>query len=102
MATITWEGANAPYEIHPIGTDFNPNPGNYVFAKQTTPGSWLPIYAGETSDLSERFDSHHAMPCILENGGTHITVRINQDGEQARRDEERRIRENHNPSCNKQ
>jgi hypothetical protein len=33
--------------------------GNYIFAKEVTPGHWLPVYVGQTSNLGERFDSHH-------------------------------------------
>ena len=63
--SINWSGlAGRQYEyrIYPLGTNFKAAPGNYIFAKETSPGRHLPIYIGETEDLSERFDSHHKMP----------------------------------------
>jgi len=47
---------------------FNAGPGNYVFAQETQPGRWKPICIGETSNLSERFDSHHKSSCIEQRG----------------------------------
>ena len=38
---------------------------NYLFARKTEKGTFTPIYAGETGDISERFDNHHKMPCII-------------------------------------
>lgn len=37
------------------------------------------IYIGQTSDLSERFDHHHAMPRIRAAGPTHIMVHYRSD-----------------------
>ena len=68
--TITWtgeSGSNYKYWICPMGTFFKEAPGNYIFAKETSPGRWTPIYIGQTGDLSERFDNHHKMPCITPN-----------------------------------
>ena len=47
------------YYIYPIGTNFEKEAGNYVFALQSNPNRWRPIYIGQTEDLSERFDNHH-------------------------------------------
>ena len=88
------------YWIYTIGTTFTDKKGaNYVFAKETTKGTFRPIYVGETGDLSERFDNHHKMPCIKENGATHIHVRINTD-ESSRLVEESDLIKNYNPVCN--
>ena len=38
----------------------NAEPGNYIFCKLNAQNQWEPIYIGQTGDLSERFDSHHA------------------------------------------
>lgn len=38
--TIEWPGKTGQtytYYIFPIDTNFDPNPGNYVFAKETSP-----------------------------------------------------------------
>lgn len=104
--TILWKGATGAeykYYIYSLPhSGFKAEPGNYVFAKETESSKFRPIYAGETEDLSERFDNHHAMPCIQSNGATHITAHTNAAGDQARRDEEKDLRDNYNPVCNKQ
>ncbi len=101
--TIEWAGAsgqNYKYSIYPMGTSFKALPGNYIFGKATSANKWRAIYVGETSDLSERFDSHHKMPCIKRNGATHIMVHVNNGGEQARRSEEADLLANRSPACN--
>ena len=97
-----WTGSSGQkytYEVYPIGTNFRPVPGNYIFARYA-PGEWFPIYIGETSDLSQRFDNHHAMPCIKRNGATHIHVHENNSGVAARRAEESDLIRRWNPPCN--
>ena len=80
---VRWIGESGqPYdfELHPIGQEFAEIPAVYVFAKSIKsskrPGEyvWGAIYFGETGDLSDRFDSHHKMPCIRRNGATHIGI----------------------------
>ena len=101
--TIEWpgkKGQSYTYYIFPIDTNFDQNPGNYVFAKETSPRRWTPVYIGETSDLSERFDNHHKMPCIRRAGATHIHAHINRAGAQARRSEEADLVNRWKPQCN--
>lgn len=101
--TIDWVGASGTqytYYIYPIGTSLKEEPGNYVFAKEIKPGTFLQIYIGETEDLSERFDSHHKMPCIKLNGATHITVHMNSTSAQVRRAEEKDLIDRKIPVCN--
>ena len=101
----TWTGVSGKqyrYSIHKRGTTFKALPGNYIFAKRIAANQWQAIYAGETSDLSERFDGHHQKPCIDRHGATHIHVHVNSGGAQARRDEEADIRQRYQPPCNKQ
>ena len=101
--TIHWEGKSGTkykYWIYKIGTTFTAAPGNYVFAKETKPGTFEPIYIGETGDPSERFDNHHKMPCIRKYGATHIHVHTNAGGEAARKTEEADLVQKQNPPCN--
>lgn len=101
--TIIWTGASGvqyKYWIHPIGTDFKAVPGNYIFARETEPGRHSPIYIGETSDLSERFDNHHKMHCIKRNGATHIHVHQSSNVKEERRQEESDLIARWNPHCN--
>lgn len=97
----TWTGASGKqyqYSIHKKGTTFKALSGNYIFAKVVA-NKWQAIYVGQTSDLSERFDDHHKMPCIDRHGATDIHVHVN-DAEQARLDEEADIIRNYQPPCN--
>lgn len=105
-STIYWKGKSGAfykYWVLPIGIARNlkPEAGNYIFAKETEPRTWHPVYVGETSDLSKRLDNNHQNDCIGRNGATHIHAHVNIDGDQARRDEEADIRQFYNPTCNR-
>ena len=101
--TIYWEGQSGEkykHWIYAMGMTFNDKKGaNYVFAKETTKGSFKPIYIGKTGDLSERFDNHHKMPCIKKNGATHIHVHLN-NSEQNRTTEENDLLQRWSTPCN--
>ena len=101
--TIDWEGASGKkykYWIYDIGTTFNKSPANYVFAKATKPDALRAIYVGETGDISERFDDHHKMTCIRDNGATHICVHKSSDDKKVRCEEESDLIANYHPVCN--
>jgi hypothetical protein len=104
--TTMWLGVSGKeykYWINPIGTSFKSEPGNYIFAKETSPDVWTAIYVGETDDLGRRLnnpDSHEKMPCIRRYGGTHIHAHTSSDSEVIRRGEESDIRDKQNPKCN--
>ena len=104
MSTVTWTGkVNKEYNfsLHPIGTTFNAVPAVYIFTKETSDRKWAAIYIGETSDLSQRFDNHHAMPCIRRNGATHICVYTDGMSVQRHRENlESDLLANCNPPCN--
>jgi len=101
--SILWPGKSGTeykYWIYTISTIFTDKKGaNYIFAKETTKGSYRPIYIGQTGDLSERFDNHHKMPCIKRNEATHIHVHINNN-EANRLKEESDLMQKWNPVCN--
>ena len=106
MATETynWEGLSGKsykYYIHPI-CSFKAAPGNYIFASKSFSGEWIPIYIGQTSDLSERFDNHHKATCIIDHGATHIHVHVSSDDENVRREEEQDLIDLYQPPCNGQ
>lgn len=103
VPTFDWEGKSGKtyrYWTYLIGQQFNATPGNYIFARQPQPGEWIPIYIGQASDLSERFGNHHAIPCILQNGGTHIHAHQKNLDEEARRAEESDLIAKWDPPCN--
>jgi len=101
--TASWKGQSGKsytYGIFPLPTSFKAEPGNYIFAKIVS-GAWRSVYIGQTEDLSERFDNHHAMPCIKRNLATHVHAHLNNNGKQARLDEETDLVRGHDPTCNK-
>mgnify|MGYP001565336527 CR=1 FL=1 len=101
-STIDWPGQSGRtyrYWIYELPPNLKAAPGNYIFAKESSPSRWTPVYAGETEDLSERFNDHHKMPCIKRNGATHIHAHLN-DSEDARLDEEADLIAKWSPPCN--
>lgn len=100
---IYWEGKSGKtygYWIHPIGTAFKDEPGNYVFAKETQPRRWRPLYIGQTSSLRDRLADHEKEACAKRNGATHIHAHVNTAGEDARRVEESDLIQKWSPVCN--
>ena len=103
FGTIGWRGKSGreyPYSIYGIDTAFNAAPGNYVFAEEASPGLFLPIYIGQTADLSEGFDWHHVMPCIKRNRAKFIHIHLNASGEEARCKEASDLIARWDPPCN--
>jgi hypothetical protein len=50
--------------VYNVGAELNATLGNHDFAEDSSPDAFLAIYIGQTSDLSERYGNHDAMPCI--------------------------------------
>lgn len=103
--TINWPGLSGreyKHWIHPIGASFKEEPGNYIFAKQTTPGHWVPCYIGQTDNLSQRLGDHEKEACARRNGATHIHAHTTPGGESVRRAEERDLILRWKPVCNEQ
>jgi len=103
--TILWPGDSGKkyqYWIHPMGTVLKDSPGNYIFAKESSPGRWSPVYIGETDSLKNRLTGHDKLPCVNRNGGTHIHVHTSSGDAAIRRAEESDLIEKWNPVCNKE
>ena len=101
--TCTWTGASGqPYQywIYPIGAGWKNAPGNYIFAKETSPGKWTPVYIGETEDLSQRLPNHDKLPLVARYGGTHIHAHTSAPSAVVRRAEEEDLIKNYSPPCN--
>jgi hypothetical protein len=102
--TIEWPGASGrtyTYWIAPISASFKAQGGNYIFAKQTQPHVWTPVYIGQTGDLNDRLAStHERMQCILADGATHIHTHL-QGNAQPRIDEETDLIRKWDPPCNR-
>lgn len=100
---IRWEGASGDkygYWIHPIGTAFKDEAGNYIYAKETSPNEWAPVYIGQTSSLKDRLADHDKEPCAKKNGATHVHAHTDSAGEAARLGEEADLVERWAPVCN--
>ncbi|MFC2035105.1 hypothetical protein ACFLUJ_03165 [Chloroflexota bacterium] len=101
--TIQWVGKSGikyTYYILELSTAHNAVPANYIFAKETKPNTWSPVYIGETGDISERFDSHHKIDCIRLNGATHIHTHKSSDDRTIRQKEESDLITGYSPTCN--
>jgi len=102
--TIMWEDASGnkhKYWIYDFGYDsFAAVPANYIFAKETSPQYYKPIYIGQTGNISDRFDNHHKMDCIKRNGATHIHAHKSSSDEETRCEEESDLIEKWHPICN--
>lgn len=102
-AIHVWVGASGQkyrYTVYMFGTAFGPGAANYIFARETRPGQYLPVYIGQTRDLSEPFDNHLAMQCIRLNRATHIHVKLSTAPEEVRRAERSDLIAEWNPPCN--
>jgi hypothetical protein len=103
--TIMWRGLSGKeykYWIYPIGTSFKKEPGNYIFAKETRSGYWLPCYIGQTENLDERLGDHEKEACAKRNGATHIQTHLASGGEVVRKAEEKDLIQKRKPPCNEQ
>lgn len=96
-------GREYEYRIYKIGHKFERMPGNYIFAKQTPQNSWIPVFVGQTHDLSytlnEELVNHLQLVCIQTEGATHILAHTNI-GLHEREDEVRDLVAIWAPSCN--
>jgi hypothetical protein len=100
--TCIWtgdSGAKYEYKIFDIDGDWNDVPGNYIFAKETSPRKWGAVYIGETESFKERIPNHNELPCIRRNGGTHVHAHVNRDS-RARLSEEADLCAYHSTPCN--
>jgi len=86
LATVTLRGASGtvyPFDVYPWGTPFRPFGAVYTVLKHRSDGRFDVLYIGRTTDMSERFDSHHKESCFRMYGRTHIGVHA--DPSEARR-----------------
>ena len=100
--SIRWPGKSGKqytYWTHPIGTAFQDEPGNYLYAKDT-PSGWVPVYIGETSSLRDRLANHEKEPCAKKNGATSAHAHTEHGGEAIRRLEEEDLVDKWKPVCN--
>jgi len=102
---IYWVGASGKeykYWIYEIGTSFKNCPGNYIFAREVSPGHWMPIYIGETESLKDRLPNHEKLPCVNRNSGTHVHTHASLPDSDVRKAEEADLLNKWDPACNKE
>jgi len=103
--TIKWPGqfgTEYTYWIYPIETNFSEVPGNYIFAKETSPSKWSPVYIGQTKNLSDRLSNHEKEDCAKRNGAKHIHIHKTEGSEAAKLKEEKDLIVRWKPPCNEQ
>ncbi len=93
-------GKGYPYEIHPIDTPFRALPGNFIYARQSEDGSWIPIYIAQTRDMHQRLEGHVSRDDAIANGATHIHVNLSAGSQAARCTEEHDLILRWHPVCN--
>ena len=102
---IMWPGASGKEYKHwilPIGATFKDVPGIYIFAREISPGKWMPIYIGETESLHDRLSNHDKMTCVKRYGGTHIHAHTTFGSQGASAAEESDLLSKWDPPCNKE
>jgi hypothetical protein len=102
--TILFKGKSGreyKFWIYPLGTSFKELPGIYGWLKETQPGTFRPLYFGQTKNLSDRHGGgHHKEDEVKRNGATHICARVTSGSEADRLAEEKDLIENYKPVCN--
>jgi hypothetical protein len=102
---IYWKdksGITHRFWIYRRGTRFNePCPGIYIYARETSPHKWIPIYIGQTENVNVRLTNLEQQKCLDQNGATHIHVSI-VTNEKSRLAIENDLIEQWKPVCNTQ
>ena len=96
--TFDWigvDGQRYTYYVHDLPADFKEGKlGNYIFARKSEDGKWIPIYIGQ-GDLGVQIGTYHLQSkCIKDMGATHVHVHSN-DSEWVRMSEEHDLLESH-------
>ena len=106
--SVKWYGASGRsynFEVYPLGTDFYPLSGVYIFCRQIASGNWEALYVGETQSFKQRLNtginSHDGFLRSLRVGATHVAV-LPVTGDSQRLGVETDLRHGLKPSANAQ
>lgn len=102
-STASWvghSGAEYQYEVYDLNAEFLPQPGIYIYARQTEDSSWVPLYIAQTRDLHQRLEGHVTLSDAIANGATHLHAHYCTSGQAARCTEERDLLQRWQPLCN--
>ena len=100
---VNWPGQSGkeyPYQVYPLESSFQSIPGNYIYAKQSEDGFWVPLYIAQTRNLSQRLEDSEKQGRAMQSGTTHILVHISNESQAARCSEERDLILRWQPPCN--
>jgi len=70
----------------PAPLDFGVVDGNYICARQTDDGEWIPVYIGEGDLADPCIETHPRFEQLLDLDVTHIHCHINDDPDARRRE----------------
>ena len=70
----------------PAPIDFGVLDGNYICARQTVNGEWIPVYIGEGDLADPCTETHPRFDQLLKWGVTHLHCHINDDPAARRRE----------------
>src|SRR5258708_1610347 len=96
-------GADYTFEMNPVGSAYDRQPGVYVFVRRTVAGLWQVLYVGETDDFDDRLNTGlerlDAWPRIRDWFATHIgTLPVPEATERLRIEAD--LRDGIQPPCN--
>jgi len=108
LGSVTFVGDSGKkydFIVYSLDTGFDAVGAVYFFTERTekSDGGFVHssyVYVGQTGDLSERFDNHHAMPCIEKNGANCICIH-KESSKDKRCEIEQDLIDNYNTLCNK-
>lgn len=108
MTTVQWNGQSGTqykFEVYPIGQEFKPLSGVYVFCRPGKPGFLEALYVGETQSFYDRLNTglrnHDGFKSAQRAGATHVAVMQVANAPQRLRIETD-LRHGLNPVCNRQ
>lgn len=76
-------GKKYEFNVYPFDTNFKAFGAVYYVSKRTKKlnggGSHSPIYIGQTSDMSDRFDNHHKATCFTRHDANCLSIHQEED-----------------------
>lgn len=109
LGTVVFEGQSGQqyaFQVYTLDTTFRRVGAVYAvvnrYSKPEGGGYYVtPLYFGQTSDLSARFEGHHRQRCFDRNNANAIAIRLDGD-ERSRLAKETDLIRRWDPECNRQ
>ncbi len=108
VTNVTWTGGSGnkyTFELYPVGTEFKPFSGVYVFSRPIGRSNMEALYVGETQSFYDRLnagiENHDGFKSASRAGASHIgLMRVNYLADRLRIETD--LRHGLNPRCNTQ